>query len=293
MNFKKSAYILLCFLFCLSGFEVMSMQEQDSTKKWALKNSIIFSSEQTALSNWSAGGYSSLSFSAFYKGFYNYKRGKNQWDNSIELAYGLLRQDVTGKGLMDKGNIFQKSDDKIELNSIFGRQLYKYWNYSGLLNMKSQFDEGFKDSVLVSAPFSPMTFTTSVGFEYKRKSFSLLLSFLTGKTVVVCDNRLKGSSLFGFSEPNQSVYFSVGPYIKFFYQKDIFKNVNLLAKLDFYFDYSKPSILDTDISAEIFLNLKVTKYLTAFISLQAIMDKDFNSTLQYKERMGISIPLNF
>jgi hypothetical protein len=39
--------------------------------------------------------------------------------------------------------------------------------------------------------------------------------------------------------------------------------------------------------------MKISKYLTAFISFQAIMDKDFNTTLQYKERMGFSIPINF
>ena len=63
--------------------------------------------------------------------------------------------------------------------------------------------------------------------------------------------------------------------------------------MDFYYDYNKSSLLDTDISTEVFVNMKINKYLTAFVSFQAIMDKDFNSTLQYKERMGFSIPINF
>jgi hypothetical protein len=266
--------------------------KKDSVKYWNTKNSIILNSEQATLSNWSAGGYSSFAFSSFYKGFYNYKKGNNQWDNSIELAYGMIWQDKTGNGFKDKENEFQKSDDKIELNSIYSRKMYKSWNYSALVNLKSQFDEGYKDGALVSAPISPITITSSVGWEYKNKGFSTLLSFLTGKTTIVTDNRLKGNPIFGFTEPGQSALFSLGSYAKFFFQRDIFKNVNLLVKLDFFYDYNKP-LLDTDINSEIFINIKVSKHLTAFINFQAIMDKDFNTTLQYKQRFGLSVPINF
>ncbi len=271
----------------------LKAEETDTVRHWKMRNSIISSAEQTALSNWSGGGFSSFAFSNFYKGFLKYEKGKNQWESSLELAYGMIWQDETGNGYGDKDNKFQKTDDKIELNSVFSRQMYELWNYSGLVNLKSQFDEGYKDDNLISAPLSPIVITSSLGFEYKRKDFSVLLSFLTGKTTIVEDRRLIGNSIFGFDAPDQRCLFSLGSYVKFYFRKDIFKNINLLAKLDFYYDYNKPSLLDTDISTEIFLNMKINKYLTAFVSFQAIMDKDFNSTLQYKERFGFSIPINF
>ena len=288
---KKNS--ILFTLFCLFSAIVFADEvKKDSVKYWNIKNSIILNSEQATLSNWSAGGYSSFAFSSFYKGFYNYKKGNNQWDNSVELAYGMIWQDKTGNGFKDPANEFQKSDDKIELNSIYSRKMYKSWNYSALVNIKSQFDEGFKDGKLVSAPISPITITSSIGWEYKNKGFSAMLSFLAGKTTIVTDRRLMGNEIFGFTEPGQCALFSLGSYAKFFYQKDIFKNVNLLVKLDFFYDYNKP-ILDTDINTEVFVNIKVSKYLTAFINFQAIMDKDFNTTLQYKQRFGISVPINF
>ncbi len=291
---EKQTIFLFFGIFTLLCFNCKAdTTKADSVKHWTIKNSIISNSEQTTLSNWSAGGFNSFAFSNFYKGFFNYKNGKNQWDNSVELAYGMIWQDKTGNGYKDKSNEFQKSDDKIEINSIFSRKMYKSWNYSALVNLKSQFDEGFKDNTLISAPLSPIVITSSVGWEYKKAGFSTLISFLTGKTTIVEDNRLKGNSIFGFTEPDQTTLFSLGSYVKFYFQKDIFKNINLLAKLDFFYDYNKPSILDTDISTEIFINMKISKYLTAFISFQAIMDKDFNSTLQYKERMGFSVPINF
>ena len=287
---KKTLVLLVGLL--ISSFIFAEETKKDSVKYWNVKNSIILNSEQSTLSNWSAGGYSSFAFSSFYKGFYNYKKGNNQWDNSVELAYGMIWQDKTGNGFKDPTNEFQKSDDKIELNSIYSRKMIKSWNYSVLMNLKSQFDEGYKDGKLVSAPISPITITSSVGWEYKNKGFSAMLSFLAGKTTIVTDRRLMGNEIFGFTQPEQCALFSLGSYAKFFFQKDIFKNVNLLVKLDFFYDYHKP-LLDTDINTEIFINIKVNKYLTAFVNFQAIMDKDFNTTLQYKQRFGLSVPINF
>lgn len=284
---------LVLILFCLGLSMQANADDTDSVRHWSAKNSIISSAEQTSLSNWSAGGFSSFAFSNFYKGFFNFKKNKVQWDTGVELAYGMIWQNKTGNGFSDKENKFQKSDDKIEVNSVFSYKMYGNWNYSGLMNLKSQFDEGFKDDKLIAAPFSPIILTSSLGLEYKQKSFSLLLSVLTGKTTIVEDNRLAGNKIFGFEEEDQRALFSLGSYAKFLFQKDVFKNVNLIVKLDFYYDYNKSSLLDTDISTEVFVNMKINKYLTAFVSFQAIMDKDFNSTLQYKERMGFSIPINF
>lgn len=284
---------LVLILFCLGLSMQANADDTDSVRHWSVKNSIISSAEQTSLSNWSAGGFSSFAFSNFYKGFFNFKKNKVQWDTGVELAYGMIWQDKTGNGFSDKENKFQKSDDKIEVNSVFSYKMYGNWNYSGLMNLKSQFDEGFKDDKLIAATFSPIILTSSLGLEYKQKSFSLLLSVLTGKTTIVEDNRLVGNKIFGFEEEDQRALFSLGSYAKFLFQKDVFKNVNLIVKLDFYYDYNKSSLLDTDISTEVFVNMKINKYLTAFVSFQAIMDKDFNSTLQYKERMGFSIPINF
>lgn len=65
-----------------------------------------------------------------------------------------------------------------------------------------------------------------------------------------------------------------------------------MAKLDVFYDYDKP-LLDTDVSTEIFLNMKISKYFNAFINVQAAIDKDFSTHIQFKERFGVSIPLSF
>lgn len=263
-------------------------------KKWTVKNNLILTSEQAQISNWASGGYSSFSFGSLFKGFYNYQRNKHKVDNTVELSYARTKQDQNGLGIWDSGNRWIKTEDKIELNSIYGYKAIGNWNYSGLMNLKSQFDNGYdKDTNLISAALSPVILTSSVGMEYRKTHFSALFSFLTGKTTACLEDRQTiRESVFGKTDWQRSWRFSLGSYIKLFYQKDLWKNVNVLAKLDFFWDYSKP-VLDTDISGEIFINMKISKYLNTFLNIQAAIDKDFSTHIQFKERFGISIPINF
>ncbi len=277
-------------------FETSEEQKTDSASKsnWTIKNDLILTFEQTQISNWAAGGYSNLSFGGLFKGFYNYKYKKHKVDNTAEASYARTRQDQNGEGIWDSGNRWIKSEDKLELNSIYGYQAVGRWNYSGLMNIKSQFDNGYdKDTNIISAGLSPAILTSSIGMEYKTIGFSALFSVITGKTTYCLDTRQTiRQGVFGKDDWDKAWKFSVGSYIKLFYQRDIWTNVNVLAKLDLFWDYSKPMI-DTDINGEVFVSMKLHKYLNAFVSIQAAIDKDFSTRIQYKERFGFSIPINF
>lgn len=293
---KKTLTLFVNFLF-VTIFVVA--QTEDTTKSstlqkhWKKKTDVILTLEQSQIDNWSAGGYSNFAFGSLLKGYYNFAKGNHKLDNTLELSYGRTRQDVTGEGIWNKTNRWIKSDDKVELNSIYGYKAVGNWNYSALVNIKTQFDNGYKnDTVLISTGLSPTTITSSIGLEYKKTNFSVLFSVLTGKTTYVMDERLRGASFGYTNEIDDAFKFSVGSYIKIFYKRDIFKNINLLCKLDFFYDYEKP-FLDTDINGEVFITIKIFKYLSTFFNLQVAMDKDFSTSLQFKERFGVSIPFSF
>lgn len=62
---------------------------------------------QGSLSNWSAGGENfSLSINTFLNTYAFYKKGKNSWDNNLDLAYGILKTTSLGS---------RKSSDIIDL----------------------------------------------------------------------------------------------------------------------------------------------------------------------------------
>ncbi len=88
---------------------------------------------QVSLTNWAAGGQSSISGNVFFNLFANYKDEKQTWDNTLDLGYGLIR---------NNSQPFVKSDDRIELNSKYVRNINEDWYYSGLLNFITQFAPG-------------------------------------------------------------------------------------------------------------------------------------------------------
>lgn len=270
----------------------------DTTKKgkiWYIKNNLTLSTEQNLYKNWEAGGVGSFSFAFDYKGYYNFHRNKIKWDNTIEFGYGKMRQDNNNKGIFDKGNKFRKSEDKIELNSIVGYKAAKSWNYSALINFKSQFDNGYKnDSILISGFLAPAFITASVGMEFKPYPFfSTLISPVTGRLTYMRLDTLINSGNYNYLK-GKNAYFAFGSYIKIFFEKEIFKNISLLSKLEFFSDYDNDKFVkQTDVNFENYLTLKVNKYCSAFINFQIVFNSDFSKEWQYKERIGLSVPLNF
>ncbi len=293
---KQIIFLMACLVVSLT-ISAQTNEKTDSIppkpKHWTEKTDLIFTLEQNQISNWSAGGYSNFAFGSFLKGYYNYINGKHKMDNTLEMSYGRTRQDVSGEGIWDKTNHWIKSDDKFEWNSIYGYKAVGNWNYSALINLKTQFDNGYKnDTIFISAGLAPAILTSSIGLEYKIKHFSALFSVLTGKTTYVLDKRLRGSA-FGYTDEIDDAWkFSLGSYVKLFYKRDIATNINLLCKLDLFYDYEKP-LVDTDINGEVFVTVKIFKFLNAFFNVQTAIDKDFSTKIQFKERFGISIPFSF
>src|SRR5580704_717599 len=93
-------------------------------KTWKTGGLLSLTFNQAALSNWSAGGdKSSLSFAAGLNAHAFYKKGKNAWDNTIDLEYGLVNTTSLGT---------RKSADLIDLLSKYGYDVGKNWYVSGL-----------------------------------------------------------------------------------------------------------------------------------------------------------------
>ncbi len=125
-------------LVLITGF---STQAQTTDTTYWLKGgfgSLTFS--QIKLSdNWQGGGQSSIAINGIANIFADYKKDRTTWENSLNMGYGLIKQGEDG-GLV-------KSDDQINLVSKVGYRIEKSnekWFYSGLLDFKTQFDEGLE-----------------------------------------------------------------------------------------------------------------------------------------------------
>jgi hypothetical protein len=240
-----------------------------SGKIWNLGGTFGLNVGQSYFSNWAAGGQNSVSGTAVTNLFAKYRKNRIAWDTSLDLAFGLLRQD-------NKEPI--KTDDRIDLISKLGyRTNSPQWYYSLLFNFRTQFTEGYviEDAVNVGEPISdfmaPAFSILSAGLDYKPNAkFSALFSPATLKTTIVTVDRL--APLFGV-EDGENVRFEIGAFVKMAYTDDIFENVNLLTRIDFFSNYlNNPE--NIDINWETFLTLKINSWLATSINVQIIYDDD-------------------
>jgi hypothetical protein len=274
----RFAMTVLTFLLLNSSFTAHAQQKDTVWRKGGLV-SLNFS--QVSLTNWAAGGQNSVAGNAIINYFANYKSGKNAWDNNIDLGYGLLMQ---GR----KGDLL-KSDDKIDLSSKYGREAARHWYYSALANFRSQFTPGYNypnDSVAISRFFAPAYLTLAVGMDYKpNNNFSLFLSPATLRFIFVTDKALSAAGAFGV-DPGETVRTEAGAYLKTTYKKDLNPSLNLQTSLDLFSNYlDKPQ--NIDVNGQLLLAAKVSKFISASLSLQVLYDD--NTMLTFYKDDGVTV----
>ena len=248
---------------------------------WRKSGLLSLNLSQVSFTNWAAGGQNSGAGNAIVNYFAGYKRGKNVWDNYIDLGYGLLMQGRDARLI--------KSDDKIDLTSKFGRQASKYWYYSVYANFRSQFAAGYNypnDSVVISKFFAPAYITLGPGMDYKPgKNFSLFLSPASVRFIFVEDKALSDKGAFGV-DPGKKVKTELGALLKAIYNKDISANINLKTSLDLYSNYlDKPQ--NIEVNWQMLLGLKVSKFISASLSAQLLYDD--KTKLTFYKSDGVTV----
>lgn len=241
---------------------------------------------QVSLTNWAAGGQNSVSLSGISNLFAYYKKGKVVWDSNLDLGYGLIKQD---------DQQVQKNDDRLEFNSKFGYDAYKSkFYYSVLFNFRSQFAPGYNyprtdSSNYISKFLAPAFTLLSVGIDYKPSSFfSVFLSPVTGRFVIVNDDSLSRAGAFGV-EPGENLRTEYGAFLNARLQKDIVTNVKVIAKVDLFSNYrDKPQ--NVDVNAEVLIAMKVNKFISVSIGAQLIYD-DNTSILLFETRNNNKLPV--
>lgn len=265
-------------------FSAVAMSQEDSTAAegpWKTGGVGNINFNQVSLTNWAGGGESSISGGAFLNLFAKYKKDKTNWDNTLDLAFGLIQQ-INGPVV--------KSDDRIEFNSKYGHQASKQWFYSALLSFRTQFAPGLDDPaaanpVTISDFLSPAYVMASIGMDYKpNDNFTALISPVTNKTTIVMNQTLADAGAFGVTgaefddmgnliAAGENVRFEIGAFIKAAWNKDIFENVNFQTKIDLFSNYlNNPG--NIDINWENLVAMKVNKWLTTSLSTHLIYDDD-------------------
>ena len=98
------------------------------------KASLLFN--QAAFSQWASGGVNniSLGFSVDYD--VHYRENGWSWDTKSSGSYGL--------SYIQGDKFLKKTNDRLEINSLLGKEFSDTWSYSTILNFKSQIAHGYR-----------------------------------------------------------------------------------------------------------------------------------------------------
>lgn len=225
---------------------------------------------QTSLTNWAAGGDQlALNFNGFLNLFAYYKKDKHAWDNSLDLAIGYVKTTSLGT---------RKADDRIDLLSKYGYEIFHKVYLSALFNLRTQFATGFNypeadSAVKVSNFFAPAYVLFSLGLDWKpNEDFSLFLSPATNRWVIVLDDSLSAQGAYGV-EPGENARYEIGAYVSANYKKEFIKNLVYKGKLDLFSNYrNKPK--NVDIFMTNLISMNFFKGLSATVGLDLIYDDD-------------------
>ena len=281
----------------------------DTTGKlWTKGGTFQLNMSQVSLTNWSAGGFSSVSGVGLFNGFANRKKDRHAWDNSVALAYGLLSQEKQDP---------VKTDDRIELNTKYGYELGKSWYLAALAQFKTQFTEGKNaEGGRISDFMAPGYLVLGLGMDYKPSDhFSAFISPATAKITFVNDQVLADAGAFGVDPATydtlgnkltngKNSLFEFGGYVKMMYTRELAKNINFLTRADFFSNYLKDP-QNIVVNWETLFTFKVNSWFAATLSTMLIYDdktqimKKWENTellyagkgTQFKEAIGLGITI--
>jgi len=271
---------------------IASAQEavvQDSTSAWSIAGQHTLMLNQSAFSNWVAGGANNVGWQAGANYNITYEKGKDLWENLIVLGYGM--NNTAGIGS-------RKTQDVLVLSTNYGREIKNHWYASAGFGLKSQFSAGYEDgnnpdALKLSNFMAPGYFNIGVGFTYKpNDDFSLTLRPANARWTFVLDKELQKAGNYGLKNDGDSSLFQFGFLGMAQYKVTLMENITLMNSASVFSNYLKnPERLVLAYGAV--LNLKINKYISSNITLDLLYDHDQIKKTQVKQTLGIGLAYNF
>ena len=273
---------LLAIAVLLASFTVNAQEEKKEEPKegWKRQGNITFLFNQSAFNNWLAGGTNNISGTLGLNYDFNYAKGDWTWDNKLIASYGLTKL---------RGQNLQKTDDRLELNSLLGKKAEGYWYYSAFFNFKTQMSSTDVNGVQTSHFFSPAYFQFGPGLLWK-KSDNLKVNIAPGtsKLVVLSEDL---APAFGV-DAGETTRYELGAAVGAYYKFNLMENVSVENILNLYSNYLEdPQNVDLDYTVNIVM--KINKYLSANLALQTIYDDNAFKGFQTREVFGLGVNYTF
>ena len=256
-----------------------AMQESHPVSPWAKVGTFSFLVNQSSFDNWIAGGVSNISGAIGVNYDFNYSKANWSWDNKIIVAFGITKI---------KAQDIQKSNDRLEWNSVLGKKAKGNWNYSLFLNFKTQFTDDLNSETKgPTSILSPGYLQVGPGMLWKKNDdLKVNIAAATSKLIVVDKElTLPDDAYFGVEEGN-SVRYELGASIGAYYKFTLMENITMENILNMYSDYLEdPQNVDFDYTINIVMG--INKYFSTNLAFQAIYDDNAFQGLQTRQMIGL------
>lgn len=235
--------LIVSFSQSQENIEYMEQKEIELTNDssyWDNHSVFYLGFNRLKLYNWAAGGmnYSELHGLANLR--FDYRHNKFHWNNFINVQFGVIKSSYGNDGL------WLKNDDVIELRSKFSRRTNHLWDYTFLIDVRTQFTYGYYTEVdrannnYMDNFLSPIYPIFGLGLDYHASNhLTLDVSPFTAKSTIVIDDSLSKIGVFGL-QPGENFRTEAGLYVNLLYTHDsIFniKNLHFMSDITLFGNY--------------------------------------------------------
>lgn len=307
----KKLFLIAMLIAAPLALMAQDEKEEDAIPNgWKTEGNISLLFNQAAFNHeWTGGGTSNFAGNLKVNYDFNYRKDKLSWDNRFLMDYGLSK---------NRGDKYtRKTNDRLELNSILGKQIKESnWYYSFFLNLKTQFGKGytFDDDLDQHDPgyrtekthfFSPATLQLGPGLLWK-KNDNLYVNIapasakyiFVDKDFTTVDESNQAAldaynddKYFGV-DANKSGRFEFGTAISGYAKFNLMDNITAENILNLYVDYlDKPQNIDVDYTLNIMM--KVNEFISTNSTFQAIYDDNAVQGFQIRESLGVGVTYSF
>ncbi|KEO74366.1 DUF3078 domain-containing protein [Anditalea andensis] len=246
---------------------------------WEKGGNFNLSIQQVSLTNWSAGGQSSLALNTGITLFANFNKDNKIWDTKLTVSYGFNRQ-------TERNFPTRKTNDNFIFISKYGRELSPQLYLSTQIDARTQLLKGYRyfrpaaqereQRTLISDLLSPAYIQSSTGLNYQKEfknkdMVSVILSPFTGRFTVVLNDSLSRAGAFGVM-PGEMVRPEAGISLGSSAKLTLMENISWRADLNLFSNYERLGNMVVNFNS--ILNMKINRFITTRIETILIYDEN-------------------
>lgn len=295
------------FALCLL-FTSFAQDTKTTNTKWKNGAVLTLMGGQSGTRNWTAAPekFSITGITSLYI-WANKTSGKTTWDNSLDLAYAVIKTESSG---------LKKIDDKIDLYSRYSYQILPKMGIGLVSNLRTQFSNGYDESESlkkrISGFFAPAFLVFSPGVHFKPvKDISVAIG-PAARWVIVSNSpysytyqggitpeggqQKTVAEIYGVNPQKQS-RFEYGLFLSALYNKEVAKNVMYKTRLDAMSNFAESTPGNIDIYWTNGLVMSINKWLKVAYNFDLIYDDDIRifgdnkntAATQMKSILGVGL----